>query len=70
MSINESSGSLLVKSAGRPLLMTDFRYQLQAEEEAPGFDIFSILSLVSVLALLGCVQIIHSDTGKKWFLKK
>lgn len=38
--------------------------------EAPGFGIFSILSLVSVIALLGCIQIIHSDSGKKWFLKK
>lgn len=32
-----------------------------------GLDIFSILSLMSVLALFGCIYIINGDTGKKWF---
>lgn len=38
-SINESSGLLLIPKKGRPLLLTDFRYQLQAEAEAGAFDI-------------------------------
>jgi len=38
-SINESSGFLLIPKKGRPLLLTDFRYQLQAEREAGGFDV-------------------------------
>ncbi len=37
--INESSGFLLVPKQGRPLLLTDSRYQLQAEREGAGFDI-------------------------------
>jgi len=39
MIINESSGALLIPRRGRPLLMTDFRYQLEAETEALGFDV-------------------------------
>lgn len=39
-SINESSGSLLIPKKGRALLLTDFRYQLQAEQEASEFDVF------------------------------
>jgi hypothetical protein len=35
--------------------------------EAPGFDIFSILSLVSTLALFGCIYVLNTDVGKKWF---
>ncbi|MDD5759874.1 MAG: Xaa-Pro peptidase family protein [Desulfobulbaceae bacterium] len=35
-SISESSGVLLIPKKGRSLLLTDFRYQLQAEEEAGG----------------------------------
>ena len=38
-SINESSGVLLIPKKGRPLLLTDSRYQLQAEREVTGFDI-------------------------------
>jgi len=38
-SINESSGFLLIPKKGRPLLLTDFRYQLQADREAGRFDI-------------------------------
>ena len=38
-SITESSGWLLIPKKGRPLLLTDFRYQLQAEREATGCDI-------------------------------
>ncbi|ADH86595.1 M24 family metallopeptidase [Desulfurivibrio alkaliphilus] len=37
--INESSGVLLIPAAGRPLLLTDGRYRLQAEEEAPDFEV-------------------------------
>ena len=38
-SINESSGFLLIPKNGRPLLLTDSRYQLQAEREVVGFDV-------------------------------
>jgi len=38
-SITESSGWLLIPNKGRPLLLTDFRYQLQAEREAVDCDI-------------------------------
>lgn len=31
------------------------------------FDVFSMLSLASIAALLGCIYIIHADVGKKWF---
>ncbi len=37
--IHESSGFLLIPQQGRPLLLTDFRYQIQAEQEAKAFDI-------------------------------
>ncbi|HSH13720.1 MAG TPA: aminopeptidase P family N-terminal domain-containing protein, partial [Desulfurivibrionaceae bacterium] len=39
MTISESSGVLLVPRRGAPLLCTDFRYQLQAEREATGFEV-------------------------------
>lgn len=39
MNISESSGVLLVLRRGAPLLLTDFRYQLQAEREAVGFEV-------------------------------
>ncbi len=38
-SINESSGYLLIPRKGRPFLLTDFRYQFQAEREAVGYDV-------------------------------
>ena len=38
-SIAESSGVLLVPFRGAPFLLTDFRYQLQAETEAAGFEV-------------------------------
>jgi Xaa-Pro aminopeptidase len=39
MNIGESSGALLVLRRGRPLLLTDFRYQLAAAAEAPGCEL-------------------------------
>jgi Xaa-Pro aminopeptidase len=39
LSIAESSGFLLVPTRGTPLLITDSRYQLQAEKEAAGFEV-------------------------------
>ncbi len=39
LSIAESSGVLLVPGRGTPLLITDSRYQLQAEKEAEGFEV-------------------------------
>lgn len=39
MNISESSGVLLIPRRGAPLLLTDFRYQLQAEREAAGFEV-------------------------------
>ena len=38
-SISESSGYLLIPKSGTPLLLTDFRYQIQAEQEAGFFDV-------------------------------
>jgi len=38
-SIAESSGFLLIAFRRPPLLLTDFRYQLQAEQEATGFEV-------------------------------
>lgn len=35
--------------------------------ESSVFDIFSILSLASTLALFGCICIFYTDVGKKWF---
>lgn len=37
--IAESSGFLLIPARKTPLLLTDFRYKLQAEEEAPFFEV-------------------------------
>jgi Xaa-Pro aminopeptidase len=37
--IGESSGVLLIPASGKGLLLTDFRYQLQAEHEVTGFKI-------------------------------
>ena len=39
LSIAESSGVLVIPVRGTPLLLTDSRYQLQAEMEAAGFDV-------------------------------
>jgi len=38
-SIAESAGYLLIPARGRPLLLTDFRFRQQAEEEAGGFKV-------------------------------
>ena len=35
--------------------------------ESSVFDIFSIFSLVSTMALFGCIYILYTDVGKKWF---
>lgn len=39
MNIAESSGALLIPRRGQPLLLTDFRYQLEARAEAAGFEV-------------------------------
>ena len=38
-SFTESSGALLIGTKGKPFLFTDFRYKLQAEAEAEGFEV-------------------------------
>ncbi|MCI5150665.1 MAG: aminopeptidase P family protein, partial [Candidatus Electrothrix sp. MAN1_4] len=38
-SIQESSGVLLIPKKGKPWLLTDSRFSLQAEEEAQGFTV-------------------------------
>lgn len=52
-SIQESSGALLIPVGGAPFLFTDFRYQLQAESEATGFEVMlykrGLLSLLKKL---------------------
>ncbi|MCA1765777.1 MAG: Xaa-Pro peptidase family protein [Desulfobulbaceae bacterium] len=60
MNISESSGALLIPRRGRPLLMTDFRYQLEAEAEAPGFEV-----LVYKRGLLDLLGKILAGTGIK-----
>ena len=42
LSITESSGALLIPTRGTPLLLTDSRYQLQAEQEAAGFKVVRV----------------------------
>lgn len=37
--INESSGHLLIPAKGSPFLLTDSRFQLQAEQQAQGFQL-------------------------------
>ncbi len=49
--IQESSGVLLVPARGNPYLLTDSRFQIQAEEEAEGFQVE--LYPKGLLALLG-----------------
>lgn len=39
MNIGESSGALLILRRGQAILLTDFRYQLEAAAEAPGFAV-------------------------------
>ncbi len=51
LSIAESSGLLLVPRLGSPLLLTDSRYQLQAEQEATGCEV--VLVQDSWLGTLG-----------------
>jgi Xaa-Pro aminopeptidase len=58
LSIAESSGVLLLLGHGTPLLLTDSRYQLQAEEEADGFEVVLLKS-----TLLGALQSLLSRTG-------
>ncbi|MEN8140036.1 MAG: aminopeptidase P family protein [Thermodesulfobacteriota bacterium] len=48
--IQESSGLLLIPRRGEPMLLTDSRYQIQAEQEAEGFQV--ILYPKGVVALL------------------
>jgi Xaa-Pro aminopeptidase len=63
LSIAESSGVLIVTKRGTPFLLTDSRYQLQAEKEAAGFEVVllrdSILgALKMLLGRLGLRQLI------------
>lgn len=37
--------------------------------DAASFDMFSMFSFVSIVALVGCINLMHSKTGKKWFEK-
>ena len=37
---------------------------------ASDFDIFAMLSLLSTLALFGCIYLLYTDVGKKWFEKQ
>jgi Xaa-Pro aminopeptidase len=57
-SIAESAGVLLIPQRGIPILLTDSRYQLQAEQEAAGFEVRlyrrnMIASLQHILPSLG-----------------
>ena len=52
-SINESSGVLLIPAKGTPFLLTDSRFDLQAQAEAVGFEVRpyprGLLSLLEIL---------------------
>lgn len=50
-SINESSGFLLIPKTGTPLLLTDSRFELHAQKEAPAFEI--VLYQQGLFLLLG-----------------
>jgi len=62
LNIDESSGVLLVTRRGTPLLLTDFRFQLQAEREAVGFAVR--LNQRGMLNLLGEILV---ERGIKCF---
>jgi Xaa-Pro aminopeptidase len=50
LTIAESSGVLVIPVRGNPLLLTDSRYYLQAEKEAPGFEVVLVqTSLIGTL---------------------
>jgi Xaa-Pro aminopeptidase len=66
LSIAESSGVLLVPACGTPLLLTDSRYQLQAEKEAAGFKVVLLRgtllgALQKILGRLGLRQLIFES---------
>lgn len=58
LSIAESSGVLLIPGRGKPLLLTDSRYHLQAVEEAAGFEVVLVRA-----ALLGTLKKILPQRG-------
>ena len=60
MNIGESSGALLVLRRGQPLLMTDFRYQLEGEAEAIGFEV-----LIYKRGMLDLLKGVLSERGIK-----
>ncbi|MCF6289483.1 MAG: Xaa-Pro peptidase family protein [Desulfobacterales bacterium] len=55
-SLSESAGALLIPGSGAPYLLTDFRYQLQAEAEAKGFEV--------VLYPRGLVSLLQKLVGR------
>jgi Xaa-Pro aminopeptidase len=66
LTINESSGILLVPVRGAPLLLTDSRYHLQAEKEASGFELVLVKSslletLIKILPQLGIRQLLFES---------
>ncbi|MEN8135191.1 MAG: Xaa-Pro peptidase family protein [Thermodesulfobacteriota bacterium] len=60
MNIAESSGALVIPRRGQPLLLTDFRYQLEAESEAAGFEV-----LVYKRGMLDLLKAVLADRGIK-----
>jgi len=60
LSIAESSGVLLVPGRGTPILLTDSRYQLQAEKEAEDFEVVLLKG-----SLLGGLKTIVGRLGIK-----
>ncbi len=67
MNIGESAGALLVFRRGRPIMMTDSRFQLQAEEEVDGFDVLiykkGLLDLVKTLLVSREVEKLAFESG-------
>jgi Xaa-Pro aminopeptidase len=70
--ISESSGVLLVLAKGPSFLLTDSRYQLQAEKEAHGFDVqlYPNGLLVSLQKLLPTLGIRRLGFEGHYFLHK
>lgn len=60
MNIGESSGALLIPRRGGPILLTDFRYQLEAASEATGYEV-----LIYRRGMLALLENICQERGLK-----
>ena len=63
LAIAESAGTLLIPARGAPLLLTDSRYKIQAENEADSFNVITMKA-----SLLDALQTILPKQGVKRLL--